>query len=225
MNSPLRDPGFAASRSAGSATDVFLAAHRKGWEYFGNGLLCLTGLVYIFVMLSDFLQKHRISSLYVAVFEAGVVFFAVTRPMPKETNGSLYDWTIALLGSYLIMLMRPAPVVHDHIALLTVQIAGMAISLTGLFSLNQSFGVVAANRGVKRAGLYRFIRHPIYAGYFLSFGAYLLQNITLFNLVIYAVFVATELLRIEAEERVLSRDPSYASYSLQSRWRILPLIY
>jgi hypothetical protein len=59
----------------------------------------------------------------------------------------------------------------------------------------------------------------------LSFGAYLLQNITLFNLVIYAVFVATELLRIEAEERVLSRDPSYASYSLQSRWRILPLIY
>lgn len=225
MNSPLRDPGFAAPASAGSATDAFLAAHRKGWEYFGNGLLCLTGLVYNFVMLSDFLLRHRVSSLYVALFEAAVIFFSITRPIPKETNGSFYDWMIALLGSYLIMLMRPAPVVHDHVALLAVQFAGMAISLTGLFSLNQSFGIVAANRGVKRGGLYRFIRHPIYAGYFLSFGAFLLQNITLFNAIIYATFVILELLRVQAEERVLSRDPSYAGYSLQTRWRIVPLLY
>jgi protein-S-isoprenylcysteine O-methyltransferase Ste14 len=225
MNSPLREPGFAAPAAAGGAIDAFLAAHRKGWEYFGNGLLCLTGFVYVVLMLTDFLQKHRISSLYVALFEAGVIFFAVTRPMPKETNGSLYDWTIALLGSYLILLMRPAPVVHDQFALLTVQIVGMAISLTGLFSLNQSFGMVAANRGVKRGGLYRFVRHPIYAGYFLSFGAFLLQNITTFNVVIYVVFLALELLRIEAEERVLLRDLSYASYSRQTRWRVLPLIY
>jgi protein-S-isoprenylcysteine O-methyltransferase Ste14 len=216
---------LAAATSASSSTNEFIAAHRKGWEYFGNGMLCLSGLIYNIVMWSDFVQKHRISSLYVALFEAGVIFFAVTRPMPKETNGSLYDWTIALLGSYLIMLMRPAPVVHDHIALLTLQVAGMAISLTALFSLNKSFGMVAANRGVKRGGLYRFVRHPIYAGYFLSFGAYLLQNITLFNAIIYVVFVALELLRIVAEERVLSRDLSYASYSLQTRWRILPLVY
>jgi protein-S-isoprenylcysteine O-methyltransferase Ste14 len=225
MNSPLRDPGFAAPSPAGSGTEAFLSSHRRGWEYFGNGLLCLTGLVYNFVMLSDFLLRHRISSLYVAVFEAGVIFFSVTRPMPKETNGSPYDWTIALLGSYLIMLMRPAPVVHDQIALLALQVVGMAISLTGLFSLNKSFGLVAANRGVKRGGLYRFVRHPIYAGYFLTFGAFLLQNMTLFNVVIYVVFIALELLRIQAEERVLSRDVSYAGYSLQTRWRILPLIY
>ena len=141
MNSPLRDPGFAEPSPAGSGTEAFLTAHRQGWEYFGNGLLCLTGLVYNFVMLSDFLLRHRISSLYVALFEAAVIFFSVTRPMPKETNGSPYDWTIALLGSYLIMLMRPAPVVHDQIALLAVQIAGMAISLTGLLSLNKSFGL------------------------------------------------------------------------------------
>ncbi|MGH9521876.1 MAG: methyltransferase family protein [Terriglobales bacterium] len=224
MNSPLRDPGFTAPASA-SATGAFLAIHRKGWEYFGNGLLCLSAFIYNIIMLTDFMQKHRVSSLYVALFEAAVVFFSVTRPMPKETNGSLYDWMIALLGSYLIMLMRPAAAVHDHVALLVVQVAGMAISLTGLFSLNKSFGMVAANRGVKRGGLYRFIRHPIYAGYFLSFGAFLLQNITLLNVVIYVVFVALELLRIAAEERVLSRDPSYASYSLQTRWRILPLIY
>lgn len=225
MSELQQNSALATSASASSGANGFLATHRKRWEQFGNALLCLSGIVFNYVMLSDFLLKHRISSLYVALFEAGVIFFAVTRPMPKEANASLYDWAIALLGSYLIMLMRPAADVHDHIALLAGQIAGMAISLTGLLSLNKSFGLVAANRGVKSGGLYRIVRHPIYAGYFLSFGAFLLQNITFFNVLIYAAFVVLELLRIKAEERVLSRDLNYARYAIQTRWRVLPLIY
>jgi protein-S-isoprenylcysteine O-methyltransferase Ste14 len=225
MSEPQQKAPLVTSSSPGSGAAGFLAAHRKAWELLGNALLCLNAVVFNYIMLTDFLVRHRISSLYVALFEACVIVFAVTRPMPKEMNASPYDWVVALLGTYLIMLLRPAADVHDHVALLVVQISGMAISLTGLLSLNSSFGLVAANRGVKSSGLYRVVRHPIYAGYFLSFGAFLLQNITLFNFLIYVAFVALALLRVEAEERVLSRDLSYASYSLQTRWRILPLIY
>jgi len=106
-----------------------------------------------------------------------------------------------------------------------VQVTGMVISLTGLFSLNKSFGLVAAHRGVKTGGLYSVVRHPIYAGYFLSFGAFLVQNITLINVLIYGVFVTLEILRVRAEERVLSQDPDYASYARKTRWRVLPSIY
>jgi protein-S-isoprenylcysteine O-methyltransferase Ste14 len=123
------------------------------------------------------------------------------------------------------MLMRPAPQVHDHLPFLITQVIGMAISLTGLFSLNKSFGLVAANRGVKTGGLYGVMRHPIYAGYFLSFGSFLVQNITLNNVVIYGVFVTLELMRIGAEERVLSQDPDYAGYARKTRWRVLPFVY
>jgi protein-S-isoprenylcysteine O-methyltransferase Ste14 len=225
MSEPQQKAPLVTARSPGSGAAGFLAAHRKAWEFLGNALLCLSAVAFNYIMLTDFLLRHRISSLYVALFEACVIVFAVTRPMPKEANASPYDWVIALLGTYVIMLLRPAADVHDHVALLVVQISGMAISLTGLLSLNSSFGLVAANRGVKSSGLYRIVRHPIYAGYFLSFGAFLLQNITLFNFLIYVAFVALELLRVEAEERTLSRDLSYASYSRQTRWRILPLIY
>ena len=204
---------------------AFLLSHRKAWEYVCNAMLSLSALVFNYVMFVDFLARHRASSLYVALFEMAVVYFSVTRPMPKESNKSLYDWTIALAGSFIIMLLRPAPQVHDHLPILIAQVIGMSISLTALFSLNKSFGLVAANRGVKTGGLYGLIRHPIYAGYFLSFGAFLIQNMTLANAVIYGLFVTLELLRVAAEERVLSRDPDYAGYACKTRWRVLPLIY
>ena len=182
-------------------------------------------MLFNFVMLVDFFVRHRASSLYVALFEGGVVFFAIRRPLPKESNISVYDWTIALLGSFIIMLLRPAPQVHDHLWLLIAQMCGMAISLAALFSLNKSFGLVPANRGVKTGGMYGVVRHPIYAGYFLSFGAFLSQNLTVANVAIYALFVTLELMRVAAEERVLSQDPDYAGYVRKTRWRVLPLIY
>jgi protein-S-isoprenylcysteine O-methyltransferase Ste14 len=140
-------------------------------------------------MITDFKTRHRPSSLWVAIFEAAVVWFSLMRPMPKKSNISVYDWSIALLGSLVILFTRPAPQVNDQIVLLCAQLFGMGISLAGLFSLNKSFGLVAANRGVKTSGMYAIVRHPIYAGYFLSFGAYLIQNMTLANAVIYTVSV------------------------------------
>ncbi len=203
----------------------FILAHRKAWEYLGNFLLAVFSLAFFVVMLVDFKTRHRPSSLLLAIFEGATVWFSMTRPMPKTSNTSTYDWSIALVGSFVILAIRPAPQVHDHILLLSLQLAGMCVSLAGLFSLNKSFGLVAANRGVKTAGMYAVVRHPIYAGYFVSFGAFVLQNVTLANVVMYVSFIAFELLRILAEERVLLQDPSYASYARSTRWRVMPLIF
>lgn len=224
MSPESHEPAAPVATST-SAIGALIASHRKRWEYFCNGALCLSAVLFNFVMLVDFFVRHRASSLYVALFEGGVVFFAIRRPLPKESNISVYDWTIALLGSFIIMLLRPASQVHDHLWLLIAQMCGMAISLAALFSLNKSFGLVPANRGVKTGGMYSVVRHPIYTGYFLSFGAYVIQNPTPANVVIYVVFVTLELLRVVAEERVLSRDPQYAAYARTTRWRVVPLIY
>lgn len=204
---------------------AWILSHRRTWEYVGNALLAIYSLAFLVAMVADFRARHRPSSLFVAVFEGGVVWFSLMRPLPKQSNVSMYDWTIALLGSFVILFTRPAPQVHDQILLLAVQLFGMSVSLAGLFSLNRSFGLVAANRGVKTNGMYAAVRHPIYAGYFLSFGAYLVQNMTPANALIYAVFVLMELLRVVAEERVLLRDPTYAAYAAKIRWRVLPLVF
>ena len=156
----------------------WLVSHRRWWAYAGNVVLALWGVAFLMTMLGDFRVHHRASSLIMGAFEASVIWFALLRPMPKASNFSLYDWGVALLGCVLPLLVRPAPHVHDFVVLLVFQLAGMLISITGLLSLNRSFGIVAANRGVKTTGMYRFVRHPIYAGYFLSMAAWLLQNPT-----------------------------------------------
>ncbi len=203
----------------------YISTHRRGWEFLCNLTLGLFYLLFDIRMMVDFRLTHRMSSLLLMIFETLVVFYAFSRPMPKESNTSLYDWTVALLGTLIGVLLRPATEISDSTLLLTVQSVGMGISLIALCSLNRSWGLVAANRGVKTGGLYGLIRHPIYAGYFLSIGAFVLQNLTALNALIYALFVGAELLRIVAEERLLSSDPTYAAYAQRTPWRILPFIY
>jgi protein-S-isoprenylcysteine O-methyltransferase Ste14 len=201
-----------------------IISHRRWWEYLGNCVFALYSCFFMFLMVSDFLAKHRVSSLLLLIFDAGVAWFAITRPMPKEINVSLYDWMISVFG-LLPLLLRPAPEVHDNVVLLAVQVFGQAVGVAALFSLNNSMGVVAANRGVKTGGMYRIVRHPIYAGFFLFIAAYVIQNVTVWNVLIYVIFVAGQVLRMEQEERVLCRDPAYASYARRTRWRVLPFIY
>ena len=197
----------------------------RAWEYCCNIILASCYLIFGFRMLVDFQLTHRTSSLILTVFETLIVYFSLCRPAPKQANRSLYDWTVALAGTFILLLLRPAPQVHDQLPILAAQVLGMSISLAGLFSLNKSWGLVAANRGVKTGGLYGIVRHPIYAGYFLSFGAFVIQNLTIANAAIYGLFVLIELLRVGAEERVLSQDPDYVAYAGRTRWRVLPLVF
>jgi protein-S-isoprenylcysteine O-methyltransferase Ste14 len=212
-------------KALGLKIGQFIIAHRKSWEYFCNGMLGLLYLLFAWRMLIDFRLTLRTSSLLLAVFETAIIFFSVTRPMPKTSNTSLYDWVVALAGTLIVTLLRPASEVHDEMLVLGAQLFGMTVSLFALFSLNKSFGLVAANRGVKTGGLYGFVRHPIYAGYFLSVGAFVIQNATVVNCAIYASFVVLAILRLTAEERLLSRDPEYIDYARKIRWRVLPFIY
>jgi protein-S-isoprenylcysteine O-methyltransferase Ste14 len=144
-----------------------MISHRRTWKYLGNGVFTIYSCSFFFVMFSDFLARHRDNSLLLILWDAVVAWFAVARTMPKETNVSPYDWVISPFG-LLPLLLRPAAAVHDHVLLLTAQLFGQAVALAGLFSLNKSMGVVAANRGVKTGGIYRVVRHPIYAGFLCS---------------------------------------------------------
>src|SRR2546428_8766193 len=48
-----------------------------------------------------------------------------------------------------------------------LQMIGLLTAVLATGALGRSLGLVAANRGIKRAGLYRVVRHPIYVGYVL----------------------------------------------------------
>jgi protein-S-isoprenylcysteine O-methyltransferase Ste14 len=102
---------------------------------------------------------------------------------------------------------------------------GLCLQTSAKLILWKSFGIVAANRGVKVAGPYRFIRHPIYAGYVLTHIGFLLGFPSLRNAILYLVALMIQSARLMREERILLQDPAYRAYAARTRYRLLPGLY
>ena len=69
---------------------------------------------------------------------------------------------------------RARPCCHGIAEAITI--SGFVLQLSAKLTLRRSFGVVAANRGVKASGPYRLVRHPMYAGYALTHVGFLLAG-------------------------------------------------
>jgi len=84
----------------------------------------------------------------------------------------------------------------------TLALAGALLSTWGVIDLGRRFGIAPAKRGeVCRSGVYRWLRHPIYAGYALLELDCVFLNPA--NLVIYLISMASLVVRSYLEDRVL----------------------
>ena len=132
----------------------------------------------------------------------------------------------AYAGSLLGLLARPGgDVLLGNFPATALMLAGLLISVWAKLALRRSFGLIAANRGVKSSGPYRIVRHPMYVGYWLTQVGFLLQNAQLWNFGVYALAWIVQLLRIAEEEKLLSRDASYRSYSTDVPWKLVPRVF
>jgi len=103
---------------------------------------------------------------------------------------------------------------------------GHARALLALSGMRQIEAArVALTRGIKRGGLYRYVRHPIYAGYIITYAGFILQNLHVQNAAVIALFLIFLILRIFAEEEFLAQDPVYADYMTKTRWRLFPGVF
>jgi protein-S-isoprenylcysteine O-methyltransferase Ste14 len=78
---------------------------------------------------------------------------------------------------------------------------------------------------VKVSGVYRLVRHPMYAGYLLVHIGNMLLFPSVFNLVLYGIGWWAQILRLLAEEALLSQDEAYRAYQAKVRWRLLPGLF
>jgi protein-S-isoprenylcysteine O-methyltransferase Ste14 len=136
------------------------------------------------------------------------------------------DWILALGGTLLAMLARPggAALIPPYVAVAMVA-GGTLISLAAKFSLNRSFGLAPANRGVRMRGAYVFVRHPMYLGYAVVHGAYLLVNPTPFNAALIGLTWWCQFGRVLREERWLMQDGAYRRYAKIVRYRMIPGLF
>lgn len=166
----------------------------------------------------------RPGNLIYIISETVAVFMVAFRRPANQISLRPADWLIGFGGTFLPLVVTASGrsgFAYGGILLLL----GFGITLSAQLSLCRSFGVVAANRGVKTAGVYGLVRHPMYMGYFVTHLGFLLTNPTTWNAAVYATWTACQLYRIQAEERVLSADLAYVAFARRIRYRLLPFVY
>jgi protein-S-isoprenylcysteine O-methyltransferase Ste14 len=178
-------------------------------------------------LVGAYRAQGGIASLFILPSEGLVLLFLLLRRPASELSHRPRDWALALAATVAPMLVSPgvrAPLVPPSLAA-ALMLIGLGVQLHAKLTLGRSFGCVPAHRGLQLAGPYRFVRHPMYAGYLVSHVAFLLVNPSARNLIAYAVCYALQVPRLLAEERLLRHDAYYREYQRRVRWRLVPGIY
>jgi protein-S-isoprenylcysteine O-methyltransferase Ste14 len=179
-------------------------------------------------MINDVVENGHIYNLLIVVSELFVVTLALLAKPAKQMSTRTSDWLIGLAGTSAPLLVMPAHAPLSFVSpavFMGFMLFGIQLQLVAKASLLRSFGLVAANRGIATRGLYRFIRHPIYLSYFVAHLGFLGLNPSLWNAFVLVCCWSFQLVRINAEERLLSADPTYTAYRERVRWRLLPGVY
>lgn len=220
---------FDASVQAGSwGSRDRESARRIARSALALGSRCLLVSLFTVFAWSNFSHWRETGSpsgLGVTLLEGWAAVLFLTRRAPRDLSMRPLAWVAAPIGSFAMLLARPTDGGLPHLACEAVQLAGLLVALISLGTLGRSFGIVAANRGVKTGGPYRLVRHPAYFGYLISYLGYVAENPSAANVGLLVLSTAFQLVRIREEERLLSGDSAYDAYRQSVRYRLIPRVY
>jgi protein-S-isoprenylcysteine O-methyltransferase Ste14 len=184
------------------------------------------------VLLSRVIASHNGYASLLLLSETTVLVFVLIRRPTLAISRNPGDWMLAITATAAPLLIRPEGPPLLGATGLSLAPLGVALVLAGTcwqalakLTLRRSFGVAPANRGVKVAGPYAVMRHPMYAGYLLAHIGNLVLFPSIINVVIYAIGWWSQVLRLLAEESLLSGDEAYRAYCGKVRWRLIPGLF
>jgi len=204
------------------ATSAKLLATR-GMQLLTGALLSSVWSLFAIAHLSTYWSSGKASLVIFAIAETVIAIFFLIRSPAKSFTEKPLEWIVAIAATFLPLLLRPAmdaaPFAEWGL------IFGSTLQISGVLSLNRSFALVPALRTLKTTGMYRFVRHPIYFSYLISFSCYLAANFSSLNLVILLVSSSLLVARIHFEERHLGLAAEYLAYQNRVKWRLIPFLY
>lgn len=184
-------------------------------------------LFFCYRMIHGYMETGSPVTLLYLADQLVVFMFFMMRRRAREVSVRLGDWLFGIVGTFLpIMMAPPGPAaIAPASVFVLLMLLGFAVHVSAKLTLRRSFGVVAANRGVKASGPYRIVRHPMYLGYMLTHLGVLLAGPTAGNIAIVTACWALFMVRIVGEERILSRDTAYQSFSAVTHYRLVPGLF
>ena len=169
----------------------------------------------------------RITLLLLVVSAFMTLGLSLFARVPIHRDWTPFAFICSVGGTFYFLAVRLSPGTQ-----LIPEAAGASLQLLGIFwqlfakvSLRRSFGILPANRGVVSRGAYRFVRHPMYLGYFVTDVGFLLANFGIQNVIVYGCQFALQVGRIVREERLLSDDERYRTYRGKVRFRVIPGVF
>jgi len=100
-----------------------------------------------------------------------------------------------------------------------VALIGIIVSM---ISLGRSLSIAPADRGLVTHGMYRWVRHPLYATEILFYIGYLLTYLSFRNLTGLIIALTMISVRIHWEEQIIDH---YEAYAQTVKWRLIPYIW
>ena len=192
---------------------------------FTNLLLATFFLLFAVSNAQSFIVNPRLSVLLIVVAESIAAVFLVIRRNPDETWHSWQTWVTTTCGTLAPFLLRPVEGAEDAMVGEILMVFGVAMQILSLVSLNRSFGLLPALRGVKSSGMYAWVRHPLYAAYVIIFLGYLVNDQSLNNAAVILFGIAFLVMRIHYEEELLMQEADYKHYVNRTRWRLIPAVW
>lgn len=152
---------------------------------------------------------------------------ALIRLPPRASTITPLTLLATCVSIFVPALMRPEEPSHGPLALaaVVVELIGVALGQVSRLYLGRRFALLPANRGVITRGPFRFVRHPIYAGWLLLSIGYVMAYPSVRNGIIVIAALPFILWRIVQEETLLSADPVFRDYLARTRWRLIPGLY
>jgi protein-S-isoprenylcysteine O-methyltransferase Ste14 len=190
-------------------------------DFAERGIVLAMTMLFFWRMAAT-IGEGNVINLLISVSEGLTAVFVLIR-RPGQIATSPYVWVIAFGGTCGALLVMPGGAqLVPAAASVALMVGGLCLSISGKAFLSRSFGIVPANRGIQKGGPYGLVRHPIYLGYLLAHCGYLAANLSAWNVAVYAVTWGAQVLRIRAEERILSGDGAYREYKSEVRRRLIP---
>lgn len=179
--------------------------------------------------LVDLCYGQNVNFAELAFFLHNVVMllFILIRKAHVSVDGRPFRQAVAVVAFFSGMAFVPART--DNAMLLAaghvVITAAMVLSTVTLFNLGRSFGILIAFREVKTGGLYRVIRHPMYATDILWRVGIVLTWPSLVNVLVFLCSSAAYVYRALLEEEFLRQQGAYLAYMKQVRYRFVPGVF
>ncbi|MCL4500249.1 MAG: hypothetical protein M1438_00140 [Deltaproteobacteria bacterium] len=155
-----------------------------------------------------------------------VIFTMVLRTAPVRVTPNPWFWALAFVATYwgllVATLAKPGAALVPSMVTNGISILSILVVVYARLSLGRSIGLVPAQRVIITHGAYRFVRHPIYTGIFISYTSFMLRAYSPTNLALAFCGIGFFLVKSVIEERFLAVDPEYADYLARVRWRWFP---